>query len=60
MIKRGGAGTKVSRNFTIHAARDGVFSLKSAKSACSAAARSPAPKSQSSNSSRLGGGDAVQ
>jgi large subunit ribosomal protein L27 len=24
MTKRGGAGTKVSRNFTIHAAKDGV------------------------------------
>lgn len=28
MTKRGGVGTKVSRNFTIHAARDGVVQFK--------------------------------
>ena len=28
MTKRGGEGTKVSRNFTIHAARDGVVQYK--------------------------------
>ncbi len=28
MTKRGGVGTKVSRNFTIHAARDGVVHYK--------------------------------
>jgi len=28
MTKRGGAGTKVSRNFTIHAAKDGVVRYK--------------------------------
>lgn len=31
MSKRGGEGTKVSRNFTIHAARDGVVQYKSRK-----------------------------
>lgn len=31
MSKRGGEGTKVSRNFTIHAARDGVVQFKSRK-----------------------------
>jgi len=28
MSKRGGPGTKVSRNYTIHAARDGVVQFK--------------------------------
>jgi large subunit ribosomal protein L27 len=28
MTKRGGKGTKVSRNFTIHAAKDGVVQYK--------------------------------
>jgi large subunit ribosomal protein L27 len=28
MTKRGGAGTKVSRNFTIHAAKDGIVRYK--------------------------------
>jgi large subunit ribosomal protein L27 len=28
MNKRGGAGTKVSRNFTIHAAKDGIVRYK--------------------------------
>jgi large subunit ribosomal protein L27 len=31
MTKRGGVGTKVSRNFTIHAARDGVVKFSSRK-----------------------------
>lgn len=31
MTKRAGDGTKVSRNFTIHAARDGVVQYKSRK-----------------------------
>lgn len=31
MTKRGGKGTKVSRNFTIHAARDGVVTYKTRK-----------------------------
>jgi large subunit ribosomal protein L27 len=31
MTKRGGSGTKVSRNFTIHAARDGVVNFKTRK-----------------------------
>lgn len=31
MSKRGGVGTKVSRNFTIHAAKDGVVQFKSRK-----------------------------
>ena len=31
MTKRGGVGTKVSRNFTIHAARDGVVTFKTRK-----------------------------
>ena len=31
MTKRGGDGTKVSRNFTIHAARDGVVAYKTRK-----------------------------
>jgi len=31
MSKRGGAGTKVSRNFTIHAAHDGIVQYKSRK-----------------------------
>lgn len=31
MTKRAGDGTKVSRNFTIHAARDGVVQFKSRK-----------------------------
>ena len=31
MTKRAGEGTKVSRNFTIHAARDGVVQFKSRK-----------------------------
>jgi large subunit ribosomal protein L27 len=31
MSKRAGDGTKVSRNFTIHAARDGVVQYKSRK-----------------------------
>lgn len=31
MTKRAGAGTFMSRNFTIHAARDGVVSFKSRK-----------------------------
>jgi large subunit ribosomal protein L27 len=31
MTKRGGVGTKVSRNFTIHAAKDGVVQFKSRK-----------------------------
>lgn len=28
MTKRGGKGTKVSRNFTIHAAKDGIVRFK--------------------------------
>jgi large subunit ribosomal protein L27 len=28
MSKRGGEGTKVSRNFTIHAAKDGIVQFK--------------------------------
>ena len=28
MTKRGGVGTKVSRNFTIHAARDGIVQFQ--------------------------------
>lgn len=31
MTKRGGNGTKVSRNYTIHAAKDGVVQFKSRK-----------------------------
>lgn len=31
MTKRGGKGTKVSRNFTIHAAKDGVVKMASRK-----------------------------
>lgn len=31
MTKRGGKGTKVSRNFTIHAARDGVVKYTTRK-----------------------------
>ena len=31
MTKRGGDGTKVSRNFTIHAARDGVVEFNKRK-----------------------------
>lgn len=31
MSKRGGIGTKVSRNFTIHASRDGVVHYQSRK-----------------------------
>ncbi|HUC88065.1 MAG TPA: 50S ribosomal protein L27 [Candidatus Binatia bacterium] len=31
MTKRPGAGTTMSRNFTIHAARDGVVSFKTRK-----------------------------
>ncbi|MGC1176552.1 MAG: 50S ribosomal protein L27 [Candidatus Saccharimonadales bacterium] len=31
MTKRGGVGTKVSRNFTIHAARDGVVQYQTRK-----------------------------
>jgi large subunit ribosomal protein L27 len=31
MTKRGGVGTSVSRNFTIHAARDGVVQFKTRK-----------------------------
>lgn len=31
MTKRGGVGTKVSRNFTIHAARDGVVAFQQRK-----------------------------
>ncbi|CAN5136717.1 50S ribosomal protein L27 [soil metagenome] len=31
MSKRGGVGTKVSRNFTIHAAHDGIVQYKSRK-----------------------------
>lgn len=31
MTKRGGNGTKVSRNFTIHAARDGIVTYKPRK-----------------------------
>lgn len=31
MSKRGGVGTKVSRNFTIHAARDGVVTFQKRK-----------------------------
>lgn len=31
MTKRGGVGTKVSRNFTIHADRDGIVQFKSRK-----------------------------
>ena len=31
MSKRGGRGTKVSRNFTIHAAKDGIVQFKSRK-----------------------------
>ena len=31
MTKRPGVGTKMSRNFTIHAARDGVVNYKSRK-----------------------------
>jgi large subunit ribosomal protein L27 len=31
MTKRAGDGTKVSRNFTIHAAKDGVVQFKSRK-----------------------------
>ena len=28
MTKRGGVGTKVSRNFTIHAAKDGIVKMQ--------------------------------
>lgn len=31
MTKRAGAGTKMSRNFTIHAAKDGVVNFKTRK-----------------------------
>lgn len=31
MTKRGGVGTKVSANYTIHAARDGVVAFKTRK-----------------------------
>jgi large subunit ribosomal protein L27 len=31
MTKRGGKGTKVSRNFTIHAAKDGVVKFQKRK-----------------------------
>lgn len=31
MSKRGGVGTKVSRNYTIHAAKDGIVSFESRK-----------------------------
>lgn len=31
MSKRGGVGTKVSRNFTIHAARDGIVQFQKRK-----------------------------
>lgn len=31
MTKRAGVGTKLSRNFTIHAAKDGVVTYKSRK-----------------------------
>ncbi|MBA2278997.1 50S ribosomal protein L27 [Candidatus Saccharibacteria bacterium] len=31
MSKRGGDGTKVSRNYTIHAARDGVVAFRQRK-----------------------------
>jgi large subunit ribosomal protein L27 len=31
MSKRGGLGTKVSRNYTIHAARDGVVNFQTRK-----------------------------
>ena len=31
MSKRGGKGTKVSRNFTVHADRDGVVTYKTRK-----------------------------
>jgi len=31
MTKRAGTGTKLSRNFTIHAAKDGVVTYKSRK-----------------------------
>lgn len=31
MSKRGGVGTKVSRNFTIHAARDGIVNYQQRK-----------------------------
>jgi large subunit ribosomal protein L27 len=31
MSKRGGKGTKISRNFTIHAARDGIVQYKKRK-----------------------------
>ena len=31
MTKRGGEGTKVSRNYTIHAARDGVVNFQTRK-----------------------------
>lgn len=31
MTKRGGAGTKVSRNYTIHANRDGIVEFKKRK-----------------------------
>jgi large subunit ribosomal protein L27 len=31
MSKRGGTGTKVSRNFTIHAAKDGIVSYEKRK-----------------------------
>lgn len=31
MTKRGGDGTKVSRNYTIHAARDGVVAFQERK-----------------------------
>jgi large subunit ribosomal protein L27 len=31
MSKRGGVGTKVSRNFTIHAARDGIVRFQTRK-----------------------------
>ncbi|MDB5170125.1 MAG: ribosomal protein [Candidatus Saccharibacteria bacterium] len=31
MSKRGGVGTKVSRNFTIHAAKDGIVQFQSRK-----------------------------
>ena len=31
MTKRGGVGTKVSRNFTIHAAKDGIVNYQTRK-----------------------------
>jgi hypothetical protein len=31
MSKRGGVGTSVSRNFTIHAAKDGIVTFSSRK-----------------------------